>query len=177
MNFDYEKIRHQQKDSGGYWASYSDLFMALSFLFLLLYVVASFRTGTVSHESLSIQGELLADKRQLETQLKMFDRIANQYVEDEAHPEEKALYDSVISKLDLLSGESEKKQKELEENLKREKAKLDSLNNYQATIKNLIAANMNSAKDIKQREDRLAARLQELEKLDFALRKSSRNSN
>ena len=45
MSFDYDRIK--AKDEGGsHWATYSDLFMVLSLVFLLLYVTASLRSGT-----------------------------------------------------------------------------------------------------------------------------------
>ncbi|SMF36510.1 hypothetical protein [Pseudobacteriovorax antillogorgiicola] len=177
MNFDYEKIRRQQDDGGSHWASYSDLFMALSFLFLLLYVVASFRTGTVSHSAKLKQIDLVEDQRRLQEQIRVYERISKNYVDEEATKAEKQLYDDVISQLDLLGDKSTEKQRELKKQLAEEMQKTEKLNRYQETIKNLITANMNSTKDVKVREKKLSQRVKELNELEFALRKKQRELN
>ena len=48
MSFDYNAIRIKKPPGGAQWASYSDLFMVLAFIFLLMYMVASLRTGMIS---------------------------------------------------------------------------------------------------------------------------------
>ena len=46
MSFDYEKLKSKSDaGSGEHWTSNSDLFMVLSVVFLLLYVVASVKNG------------------------------------------------------------------------------------------------------------------------------------
>ena len=177
MNFDYEKIKRQQDDGGSHWATYSDLFMALSFLFLLLYVVASFRTGTVSHSAKLQTVALEEDQKRLQEQIRIYERISKNYVDQEANEAEKKLYDDVMGKLDLLNEESQQKQAELKKNLAQELQKSRQLNNYQQTIKNLITANMNSTVDVKNREQKLAQRVNELNELEFALRKKQRELN
>ncbi len=174
MNLDYERIKQQHGEGGSHWTSYSDLFMALSFLFLLLYVVASFRTGTVSHSANLKQSELMAKQRELESQMKIYDRISKNYLDQQANEKEKKLYENVMAQLDLLDNTSQQKQKELQETLEKEQKKQVELNRYQKTIKNLITANMNSAKDIKEREKRLSKRMQDLNALEFSLRKKQR---
>lgn len=177
MNFDYEKIRRQHDDGGSHWASYSDLFMALSFLFLLLYVVASFRTGTVSHSAKLKQIDLVEDQRRLQEQIRVYERISKNYVDEEATKAEKKLYKDVMSQLDLLEDKSAEKQNSLKKQLAAEMQKSEKLNRYQETIKNLITANMNSTKDVKVREKKLSQRVKELNELEFALRKKQRELN
>jgi len=48
LSFDYREIRARQQASESQWASYSDLFMVLAFIFLLMYMVSSLRTGMIS---------------------------------------------------------------------------------------------------------------------------------
>lgn len=177
MNFDYEKISRREGDGGSHWASYSDLFMALAFLFLLLYVVASFRTGTVSHSAKLEQIALQEEQRHLQEQIRIFERISKNYVDEEASLKERRLYDDVIQKMTLLSDASSAKQQELAKELQQERKKERELNKYQQTIKNLITANMNSAKDVKNRELKLSQRVKELNQLEFALRKKQRELN
>ena len=51
MSFDYKEIRAQKHASETQWASYSDLFMVLAFIFLIMYMVSSLRTGMISVSS------------------------------------------------------------------------------------------------------------------------------
>ena len=46
MSFDYDRFKAKE-DNGSYWASYSDLFMVLSLVFLLLYVALLRRRLTI----------------------------------------------------------------------------------------------------------------------------------
>ena len=50
MSLDYDKIK--KKEEANQWTSNSDLFMVLSVVFLLLYVVSSLRNGTEAIEKL-----------------------------------------------------------------------------------------------------------------------------
>lgn len=48
MAFNYDDLKAKEDNPGSFWASYSDLFMVLSLVFLLLYVVSGLRSGTYS---------------------------------------------------------------------------------------------------------------------------------
>lgn len=166
MNFDYEKIRHKQSDGGNHWTSYSDLFMALSFLFLLLYVVASFRTGTVSHSANARLVAMEEYQRELSQQIQIYERVARNYVEQDASQEEVELYEEVMQRLELLQGQSAQEQQRLTEELSEQRQREMELNRYQQTVKNLIQANLNATRDVREREVRMAQRARELQQLE-----------
>ncbi len=62
MSFNYDKNKAQSSHQDSFWTSYSDLFLGLSTIFLLLYVTASLRTGTeglrnqIENQKLSMKG-------------------------------------------------------------------------------------------------------------------------
>ncbi|MFW7379922.1 MAG: hypothetical protein ACOH5I_14005 [Oligoflexus sp.] len=169
MNFDYEKIKQKQSDNGSHWTSYSDLFMALSFLFLLLYVVASFRTGTVTH-SANVRLVAMEDyQRELSQQIQIYERVSKNYIEQDATEAEKELYEDVMKKLSLLQEESKQEQQQLATELNEQKQREQELNTYQQTIKNLIQANLNATRDVKERERRIAERARELQQTEKTL--------
>ena len=73
MSFDYKEIRARQHASGTQWASYSDLFMVLAFIFLLMYMVASLRTGMISVTS-------HAEIQEVKQELEIYETIKDQYL-------------------------------------------------------------------------------------------------
>ena len=63
MSFDYHAILGKKQSSGTQWAAYSDLFMVLAFVFLLMYMVSSLRTGMIS---VTARAEVLEVRQELE---------------------------------------------------------------------------------------------------------------
>ncbi len=138
---------------GSVWTSYSDLFMGLAFVFLLLYVVASLRTGATA-----IQQKIQIDKMSLRNedlanQLKAYESIKTQYLDQEASPDEEKLYGDLMEKLDLLEDQAKKEKEDLaaaSENLaKKEKA----LNKYQQLVRNMVNSNVVAKTRIKKRDN------------------------
>src|SRR5580658_2394248 len=98
MAFDYDK----HKNHGGnesFWTSYSDLFLGLSSIFLLLYVTASLRTSTDAIKSELENKQLTMKVQDLQNQLKMYDSIRKDYVQNTAKPDEAAQYRELMDKL------------------------------------------------------------------------------
>ena len=79
MSFDYDKLK-KKHDSGEQWTSYSDLFMVLSVVFLLLYVTASLRTGTHTLQQ-QIRNQVLSEKAEnLENTIKAYENQKEHYL-------------------------------------------------------------------------------------------------
>jgi outer membrane protein OmpA-like peptidoglycan-associated protein len=151
MGFNYQK--HKDSEHGNQWTSYSDLFMGLSFIFLLLYVTASVRTGATGIQS-SVQMQKVAmENEDLKNQLKVYESLKKDYLQNEASEDEAKMYEELMGKLDLLQGEAktekDKLQAEARENAKKERA----LNKYQQAIRNILNANMISKSRLKTRND------------------------
>lgn len=151
MGFDYDKIK-SESESGSHWASYSDLFMVLSLVFLLLYVVSSMRNGTYGiQKSLEYQ-QIVREKDDLKQQIKVYSTLKDNYLQTGATQDEQQVYNELMNKLELLQGEAKKEKEDLRaqanENAKKEKA----LNKYQQMVRNIINTNMLSAARIKRRD-------------------------
>lgn len=141
MSFDYDKLKNKEENNS-YWASYSDLFMVLSLVFLLLYVFSSLRTSSFSIQQ-QMEHKLLTERNQdLEQQIKVYNTIKEEYLEKEAKEEDQKVYNELISRLDLLKDETNKEQEELLEKLNDSKQRKLALNKYQQLVRNMINSNL-----------------------------------
>lgn len=161
MSFNYNKHKDGH-GSDSFWTSYSDLFMGLSFVFLLLYVTASLRVGTSGiQQQLQIQ-KVTMENEDLKNQLKVYNTIKKDYLETEATQDDQAQYEELMKKLDLLQDqaktEKERLQNEAQENARKEKA----LNKYQQMIRNIMNANLVAKSRIKKRDEIITQKEEEI---------------
>lgn len=139
MAFNYEKNKnHEGNDS--FWTSYSDLFLGLSTIFLLLYVMASLRTGTDGIKSQAENQKLTTRVEELENQLKMYESVKNNYM-DTAAKDEVQEYQDLMDKLTLLQEESKSEKERLAKEASDNGKKAQALNKYQQMIRNVLNAN------------------------------------
>jgi chromosome segregation ATPase len=156
MSFDYEKLKKKQ-ETGEQWASYSDLFMVLSVVFLLLYVVASLRTGTHTLQQ-QMQNQALAEKAQdLENQIKAYNNLKENYLDKSASDKEQQVYEQLMDKLTLLEDENKEEASALRKKAMENEKKEMALNQYQQIIRNIINSNVLSKSKIKRRDRRIAS--------------------
>jgi hypothetical protein len=140
MSFDYNRHKgHAQNES--FWTSNSDLFLGLSSIFLILYVVASLRSGTEGVNNANENKKLRVQVQDLENQLKTYESVKEQYIEKQASKDEKDEYVELMDKLTLLQQEAKSEKdaltRQANENAKKELA----LNKYQQMVRNIINAN------------------------------------
>ncbi len=151
MGFQYKKI-NESDSAGNVWTSYSDLFMGLAFVFLLLYVIASLRTGATAFQQ-KLQMDRIAIKNDdLANQLKAYESIKSQYLAEEATQDDQKMYEDLMSKLDLLQDEAKKEKQELEAAAKENGKKAQALNKYQQLIRNVINSNLVAKTKITKRD-------------------------
>jgi len=140
MSFDYNRHRGHGKDES-FWTSNSDLFLGLSSIFLILYVVASLRSGTEGVNAATENKKLRVQVQDLENQLKTYESVKEQYIQSQATKDEKTEYVELMDKLTLLQEEAKNEKdnltKQAQENAKKEQA----LNKYQQMVRNIINAN------------------------------------
>ncbi|HMN69599.1 MAG TPA: microtubule-binding protein [Bdellovibrionales bacterium] len=155
MSFDYNKTK-QSHNADSFWTSYSDLFLGLSTIFLLLYVTASLRTGTdaikaqVSNQKLTMQVE------ELQSQLKMYESVKTDYMEKEASQNEQQEYMELMDKLTLLQEDAKDERERLaRESLESDK-KAAALNKYQQMVRNVMNANKLAKTKLLARKDFIA---------------------
>jgi type III secretory pathway component EscR len=114
----------------------------LSIVFLMMYVVSSVRTGTVGIQQDLDYDQVMAENEDLKQQIKVYNTLKEDYLEKGASQEEQALYQELISKLDLLEDESKLVKDKLKlQALELEKKEL-ALNKYQQAVRNIINSNM-----------------------------------
>lgn len=154
MAFNYDKLK-EKSESQTYWASYSDLFMMLSIVFLLLYVVASLRSGTFSiQKNLEYQriSELNEDLKQ---QIKVYNALKEDYMEKTASEEEMTVYNNLMDKIHLLKEEAKDEKEKLRRQAQENEKKEYALNEYQQLVRNIINANMLSKVKIEKKTQQL----------------------
>jgi myosin heavy subunit len=152
MSFNYEKHKnHNGNDS--FWTSYSDLFLGLSAIFLLLYVTASLRTSTYAIKAQMENRKLTMRVQDLENQLKMYDQVRKDYMENSATPAEAKEYRELLDKLTLLKEVAKDEKEHLQQQAADNAAKEEALNKYQQMIRNVINANKMAKTKIANRED------------------------
>lgn len=152
MAFNYDK--HKNHSSGdSFWTSYSDLFLGLSTIFLLLYVTASLRTNTDAIKAEIKNRTLSMRVRDLETQLKMYDNIKKDYLENSAPASEAKEYRELMDKLTLLQEDAKDEKERLMQQATENDAKAQALNKYQQMIRNVINANKLAKTKLNNRED------------------------
>lgn len=153
MNLNYEKIKAKVEHGGNQWTGYSDLFLVLSVVFLLLYVVANLRSGTTSVASITQVRALKNEVEDLRKQIKTYDVLRDDYLNKGATKDEVEVYQELIGKLDLLESDAKKESKELAAKSAAASEKERQLNKYQALVKNIISANLVAQGRVKKREE------------------------
>ncbi len=150
LNYQGDKNHH---DHGNQWTSYSDLFMGLSVIFLLLYVTSSLRTGTNGLQQQLEREKLTHEVRDLKAQLQVYNTLRKDYMDTDATNQDVEVYKELMDKLSLLQEDAKDEKEALLnqalENEKKEKA----LNQYQQMVRNIVNANMVAKGRIKKRDD------------------------
>lgn len=151
MSFNYQKNKEHSSDS--FWTSYSDLFLGLSTIFLLLYVTSSLRTGTdalrgqVENQKLSMKVE------ELQNQLKMYESVKNEYLANQAPKDEMQEYQELMDKLTLLQEDAKTEKERLIQEARENGEKVKALNKYQQMVRNVLNANKMAKAKIINRDD------------------------
>lgn len=162
MAFDYDKNKKSHADDS-FWTSYSDLFLGLSAIFLLLYVTSSLRTGTDAIKGQVENQKLVMKVEELENQLKMYESIKTSYIENEAPKDEVQEYQELMDKLTLLEEEAkDEKDRLARESLENER-KAKALNKYQQMVRNVLNANKVAKSRIQSRGEVIGEQIEEID--------------
>lgn len=169
MSLDYQKLKQKNGDEGSFWTSYSDLFMVLSVVFLLLYVVGSLRTGTSSVQSMIEHQKLKAEAQDYKKQIQAYNALKDDYLEKEASEDEAKMYEELMSKLSLLQDEAKEEKKQLEAQAQENDAKARALNQYQQMVRNIVNTNLLSNKKIKIRNEMIDKKNESIKEMDTTI--------
>lgn len=166
MSLDYQKLKQKNTEDGSFWTSYSDLFMVLSVVFLLLYVVASLRSGTSTVQNQIEHQKLKAEASDLKKQIQAYNTLKDDYLDKEASAEEAKMYEELMSKLTLLQDEAHEEKRQLEAQAQENAAKARALNQYQQMVRNIINTNLLSNKKIKIRNEMIVKKNDAIKEMD-----------
>jgi outer membrane protein OmpA-like peptidoglycan-associated protein len=151
MSFDYDQLKSKEGSDGSFWASYSDLFMVLSLVFLLLYVVSGLRSGTNGVMQQLEFEKLKQENADYKEQIKAYNTLKEDYLTQGATKSETETYDKLMSKLELLQSEAKDEKNNLTKAAKENAEKEEALNQYQQIVRNIINTNMLSAARMKRK--------------------------
>lgn len=170
MSFDYGKLKqkHQSEDAT-LWTPSSDLFMVLSVVFLLLYVVASLRSGTFSVQKQLELKQVTAREEDLKRQIQAYNSLKDDYLEKEASQDEAEMYKDLMGKLNLLQDEATEEKTRLEKQAEQNAEKAVALNKYQQMVRNIINTNLLSNKKIKNRNELIVKKNESIKEMDSTI--------
>lgn len=134
MSFDYKEIRSRQHASETQWASYSDLFMVLAFIFLIMYMVSSLRTGMISVSS-------HAEIKEVKQQHEIYETVKDEYLTEQSNAQEKRIYKEIIEQIALLEDEASAKKQRLAAEAREQGERESALNQYQQLVVSMMNAN------------------------------------
>jgi outer membrane protein OmpA-like peptidoglycan-associated protein len=198
MGFDYHRAKSQaEHGSDSMWTSYSDLFLMLSIVFLLLYVTASLKTQTSSIQKQAEYQRLAQKASDLEQQIQVYNTLKEEQIKQSSEQEQE-VYNRLMDKLVLLKEEAKNEKEQLRRQAKENEEKELALNEYQQMIRNIINSNILAKTKIKNREElitnkeqkigeqrtvianknvELAQNQEEIEKLNLDIEAKTRNLN
>lgn len=151
MSFNYQKNKEHSQDS--FWTSYSDLFLGLSTIFLLLYVTASLRTGTEGLRNQVENQKLSMKVEELKNQLKMYESVKDEYLQKQASKDEVQEYQELMDKLTLLQEDAKTEKDRLIQQALENDTKVKALNKYQQMVRNVLNSNKMAKSKIINRDD------------------------
>lgn len=149
LNYDKHKNHHNQDSM---WTSYSDLFLGLSIVFLLLYVTASLRQGTEGVKQHMEYQKMVKESEDLRQQIKVYNNLKQNYLETQASNDEQEAYKDLMDKLNLLQDDAKEERAKLQNEAAENQKKEIALNKYQQMVRNIINSNMIAKSRIKNRD-------------------------
>ncbi len=162
MSFNYQK--HKGSDGhGSMWTSYSDLFLGLSIIFLLLYVTVSLRQSTDGIQSHIESQKIAHENEDLKQQLKVYEALKQDYLDKSATKDDSASYQELMDQLDLLQSKADQEKNELRKQAMDHEKKERALNKYQQMVRNIINSNLVAKGRIKTRDQLIVNKDQQLE--------------
>lgn len=161
MSFNYSKHKNAG-DHGSVWTSYSDLFLGLSIIFLLLYVTVSLRQGTDGIQQYHENQKLVKENDDLKQQLKVYETLKQDYLTKSASEQEVDSYEELMSQLDLLQDKANEEKQALRKQALENEKKERALNKYQQMIRNIINSNLIAKNRIKTRDQMIVNKDQQI---------------
>lgn len=174
MSFRYEKYKEKSANDS-FWTSYSDLFLGLSSIFLLLYVFSSLHMGTTGIKQQIEKQSLAMQVEELKNQLKIYEGIRNDYLKNEAPESEIQEYRELMDKLTLLQEEARDEKDRLRQAAIENERKEKALNKYQQMVRNVLDANKLAKTKIVNRDEVITEQDDEIESQKLTMKQLERD--
>ena len=176
MSLDFDKIKQSENRGAdnNIWSSYSDLFMVLSLVFLLLYVVSSLRTSTHTIKNQLEYQRLEQQAGDLSAQNQVYNTLKDSYLETQASQQEQKVYEQLMKQLTLLKDEAREEKERLRQEAQDNEQKEMALNTYQQIVRNIINANVLAKAGLEQRDKVIASKSQQIQEQIEKIRQRDR---
>lgn len=159
----YKNGQHGGSHNGdSFWTSYSDLFLGLSAIFLLLYVVSSLRTGADTIKQQMENEQLKMKLSDMQNQIQFYEQAKNEYLSNEASQSEVDEYQELMDKLVLLKDEAKTENEKLKKAIIDNNSKVKNLNKYQQMVRNIINSSKFEKIKVTQRDQVITDKNQEI---------------
>lgn len=163
MSLSYDKSKRHENSTDSMWTTYSDLFMMLAVLFLMLYVIASLRSGTANLQGRVEYQRLAMETEDLRQQNKVYEALKDDYLGNQASQSESKVYEELMEKLSLLRDKAKQEKEDLRKQAEDNEAKELALNHYQQIIRNIINANVVAKAKLISRDEVIEKKREEIE--------------
>jgi chromosome segregation ATPase len=149
VSFEYDKMGEHTEEN--WWTAYSDLFLSMSVVFLLLYVIASMRSGISGIQQKMEYAELKKHNGDLQQQIQVYNALKDEQLQHES-TEEQDVYKKLMDRLSLLQDEARDEKDKLRRQAKENEEKEFALNQYQQIVRNIINTNLLAKTQIKRKD-------------------------
>lgn len=162
MSLNYDKSNRHENSTDSMWTTYSDLFMMLAVLFLMMYIIANLRSSTASLQGRVEFQRLTGETEDLRQQNKVYEALKQDYLASQASQSEVKVYEDLMNKLSLLSDKAKEEKEDLRKQSDQNEAKELALNHYQQMIRNIINANVVAKAKLISRDEVIEQKRQEI---------------
>lgn len=152
MGFDYDKLKDKIDSAENYWTSYSDLFMMLSVVFLLLYVVTSIRSGTAGLQKNLEHQRITYENEDLKQQIKVYETLKEEQLAKTSQQDQQ-VYEELMSQLNMLQDEAKEEKEQMRKQAGEHEKKERALNKYQQMVRNMINSNILAQASVRRRNE------------------------
>jgi outer membrane protein OmpA-like peptidoglycan-associated protein len=173
MSLSYDKSKNQDGSNDSMWTTYSDLFMMLAVLFLMLYVIANLRSTTASLQSRVEYQNLVAETEDYKQQNKVYEALKSDYLAGQADEKEVKVYEDLMEKLSLLRTKAQEEKEALRKQADDNEAKELALNHYQQIVRNIINANVVAKAKLVSRDEVIERKRQEIDEKEQIISQNS----
>ena len=150
--YNNENMHNEERKRQINFASYSDLFMVIAFIFLFLYVVSNVRNGIIS---ISKQYQHKKELEELKKQLSLSDEKLERNLNNEQYRAEKKSYENLLREFDVIASSADKDLQKQKEVLDLHITRKNNISKYHRFVKKIIQATVKNKMIVKDQRKEL----------------------